>query len=148
MNLRRHKKSSPVIPIVALVDIFVIVLLFVVATTTFKDAQQQKRAQLNLQLPQSDSLGEATANTTSRSTLTITPDKKIYLDGASIDTQHLGISLKELKLAKPDTQLQLEADQETPLGMLVKIWDELKAAGYELDDIPTSLQRPASQPAP
>ena len=39
-----------------------------------------------------------------------------------------------LKEAKPDAKLELEADTDANLGMLVKIWDALREAGYSIND--------------
>ena len=32
---------------------------------------------------------------------------------------------------------------DTPLGLLVKVWDALKAAGYSINDVPARIQRAA-----
>lgn len=137
MNLRPRKRTSPVIPIVALVDILVIVLLFIVATTTFR----QQKTQVQINLPQSNSLGTATPAQDVRKTLAITKDRKVILDGSEVEEGSLALALKEMKLANPTAKLELEADQETPLGMLVKVWDDLKSAGFSINDVPARLQR-------
>jgi biopolymer transport protein ExbD len=142
MNLRPRKRTSPQIPIVAMVDILVIVLLFIVATTTFK--KKKKDTHLQIALPQSSSLGGTTAVKEVRKTLSVTKDKKIFLDGVEMSDANLAEALKALKSSKPDAKLELQADQDTPLGLLVKIWDALKAGGYSINEVPARIQRAAA----
>lgn len=137
MNLRPRKRSSPIIPIVALVDILVIVLLFIVATTTFK----QSKTQMEINLPQSETLGSSAPHQDIRKTLAITKDKRVILDGSEVTPEKLAVALQELKLANPGTRLELQADQDTPLGLLVKIWDALKSAGFPVKEVPARIQR-------
>jgi len=140
MNLRPRKRTSPIIPIVALVDILVIVLLFIVATTTFK----QSKTQMEINLPQSEMLGSKAPAEDLRRTLAVTKDHKVLLDGNEIPTDNLAVALQEMKLAQPAAKLELQADQDTPLGLLVKIWDALKTAGFKVNDVPARIQRAAS----
>jgi biopolymer transport protein ExbD len=142
MNLRPRKRNSPIIPIVALVDILVITLLFIVATTTFR----KKKTQMQISLPQSSALGSQVSDKDTRKTLAISKDKQITLDGTTVTEETLTLALKELKLANPSAKLELEADTETPLGTLVKVWDSLKTAGFSVNDVPARIQR-AAMPA-
>lgn len=140
MNLRPRKRTSPVIPIVALVDILVIVLLFIVATTTFR----KNKTQMEINLPQSAALGSSTPAEDGRLTLAIAKDQKISLDGSEVDEQSLALALREMKLARPAAKLELQADHGTPLGLLIKVWDALKEAGFPINDVPARIQRAAS----
>lgn len=139
MNLRPRKRNSPVIPIVALVDILIITLLFIVATTTFRKAKPKTQMQINL--PQSSGLGTTAPTKEVRKTLAITRDKKVMLDGNEVADADLAAALKQMKTDDPGTKLELQADQDTPLGMLVKVWDALKIAGFPINDVPARIQR-------
>ncbi len=55
----------------------------------------------------------------------------------------LAAALKEMKAALPGVKLELQADQGTPLGLLVKVWDALKSAGWSINDVPARIQRAA-----
>ena len=55
--------------------------------------------------------------------------------------------MKNLKSKSPAAKLELQADQDTPLGMLVKVWDALKLAGYSISEVPARIQRAAQQGA-
>ena len=144
MDLRRKKRPTPIIPIVPLVDILVVLLMFFIATTTFK-SKADKAHHLQVSLPQSDALGAAVPVKETRKTLAITKDQKVFLDGNEVGEAGLSAALKEMKTALPGVKLELQADQDTPLGLLVKVWDALKAAGWSINDVPARIQRAAAQ---
>ena len=143
MNLRRQKRPPPIIPIVPLVDILVVLLMFFIATTTFRKKEEKKAQHLQVSLPESNALGSAVPVKESRKTLAITKDKKVYLDGNEVAEADLEHALKEMKTVTPAVKLELRADQDTPLGLLVKVWDGLKAAGFAINDVPARIQRAA-----
>ena len=137
MNLRPRRRPVPTIPIVSLIDIMVILLIFFVATTTFK----KEKTQVKITLPESKSLGGATQAPESRVAISITKDQKIFLDGQPVDLDKLAIAITSLKNAKPGMKLELQADTTAALGVLVKVWDSLREAGYSINDVPARIQR-------
>lgn len=137
MNLRPRRRPVPMIPIVSLIDIMVILLIFFVATTTFK----KDKMQVKITLPESKSLGGASATAESRVPITITPEQKIFLDGKEVELENLATAITSLKEAKPGMKLELEADTTAALGILVKVWDALREAGYSINDVPARIQR-------
>jgi biopolymer transport protein ExbD len=147
MQLRRRPRRAPTIPIVTLVDILTIVLLFFVATTTFKK-KTPKKTEMKITLPQSSGLGTTTPVKETRTTIAISSDKKIFLDGTEVGEADIAGALKAMKAKTPDAKLELQADQDTPLGMLIKVWDGLKSAGYSINDVPARLQRAADAATP
>lgn len=144
MDLRRKKKHTLIIPIVPLVDILVVLLMFFIATTTFK-SKVKKAHHLQVSLPQSSALGAAVPRQEARKTLAITKDRKVFLDGNEVVETGLAAALKEMRTALPGVKLELQADQDAPLGLLVKVWDALKAAGWSINDVPARIQRAAAQ---
>ena len=143
MKLRPRKRTTPAIPIVALVDILVIVLLFVVSVSTM-DPKKKREKQLQIALPQSSALGSGEGVKETRTTLAINKEKKIFLDGKDVADDQLVAALKELKATNPALKLELQADTDTPLGLLVKVWDGLKAAGFSINEVPARIQRAAA----
>lgn len=139
MNLRPRRRPVPMIPIVSLIDILVILLIFFIATTTFR----QQKSHLQIALPESKSLGAAAAATDSRIALTITKDQQILLDASPVQAEALAEALRQLRADKPGAKLELEADTGTALGVLVKVWDALKAAGYSIGEVPARIQKMA-----
>lgn len=140
MNLRPKKRTVPVIPIVSLIDIMVILLIFFVATTTFR----RQKAHLKIALPESKGLGGVSAAADSRLAITITKDQKILLDSKPVEVEALAAALTQLKAEKPAAKLELEADTDTALGILIKVWDALKTAGYSINDVPARIQKAAA----
>lgn len=137
MNLRPRRRPVPTIPIVSLIDIMVILLIFFVATTTFK----KDKMQVKITLPESKSLGGTTEAPQARVPISITQDQKIFLDGEAVEIDKLAIAITSLKEAKPGMKLELEADTTAALGVLVKVWDALREAGFSINDVPARIQR-------
>ncbi len=142
MDLRRRKRASPIIPIVPLVDILVVLLMFFIATTTFKKKAEIAH-HLQINLPQSSTLGTPVTEKETRKKISIDKDQKITLNDKLTTEVGLTEALKELKANTPGLKLELEADQDTPIGLLVKIWDSLKAAGFSINEVPARIQRAA-----
>ncbi len=136
MNLRRRRRPSPAIPIVALVDILVITLLFIVVTTTWK----KKKTEMKVNLPTASKLGTSASAQDSRKSLTITKEKKFFLDGKEIAQADLVNALKELKASSPAAKLELVPDGDAPHGLWVAALDALVASGFA-SDTTTLLQR-------
>ena len=142
MNLRRAKRPSPIIPIVPLVDILVVMLMFFIATTTFKN-KSDKAQHLQINLPQSNALGASAPQKEARKSIAIGNDKKIFLDGNEVADIALADALKKLKAESPGAKLELRADKDATLETLLKVWDALKAAGYTINEVPARILRAA-----
>lgn len=136
MNLRPRRRPVPAIPIVSLIDIMVILLIFFIATTSFNEEKKQ----VKITLPQSNSLGENVPHQDVRKTLAITKTQELILDGVPVKTEELAAAITKLKKADPDLKLELQADTEAALGVLMKAWDSLREAGYPINDVPARIQ--------
>jgi biopolymer transport protein ExbD len=137
MDLRRRRRPVPAIPIVSLIDILVILLIFFIATTTFR----QNKMHVKIALPESKAMGGEAAAQESRVAITITKDKEVLLAGEMVALEGLAEALKELKQLKPQVKLELEADTDSALGILVKVWDALQEAGFSINEVPARIQR-------
>ncbi|MDB6117062.1 MAG: Biopolymer transport protein ExbD/TolR [Verrucomicrobiaceae bacterium] len=140
LNLRPRRRPVPTIPIVSLIDIMVVLLIFVVATTTFKKNQTR----MEIALPSSKSLGATTSAPDVRVTLGITKTNEIFIDATPVKIENLAQALKDLRTNQPNSKLELEADTATALGTLVQVWDALKEAGIPVTDVPARIQRAGS----
>ena len=135
MKFYTKKRTSPVVPIVSLIDILAILLIFFIVTTTFKT----KKASLNIALPKSSEMS-ATAETISRMTLSVTAEEEIYLEDLQVAPEQLADTLIQLKREHPNAKLELRADEALPLGFLVQVWDALNKAGFKIQDVPARIQ--------
>lgn len=140
MNLRPRRRPVPTIPIVSLIDIMVILLIFFIATTTFK----KQKMEVKISLPSSKALGGAAPAAETRATITVTKEQKVFLEGNAVEIDQLATAIESLKNARPGLKLELEADTEANLGLLVKIWDALRDSGIEINDVPARIQRKGS----
>jgi biopolymer transport protein ExbD len=140
MNLRPRRRPVPAIPIVSLIDIMVILLIFFIATTTFK----KQKMEVKISLPSSKALGGAAPAAETRATITVTKEQKVFLEGNAVEIDQLATAIESLKNARPGLKLELEADTEANLGLLVKIWDALRDSGIEINDVPARIQRKGS----
>jgi len=137
LNLRPKRRPVPAIPIVSLIDIMVILLIFFIATTTFRE----KKVQMKINLPASKSMGEAESKPEVRKAITLTKTKELFLDGNPVEIEKLAAALTQMKEANPGVKLELEADTDTALGTLMKVWDGLRSAGFSINDVPARIQR-------
>lgn len=137
LNLRQRRRPVPQIPIVSLIDIMVVLLIFFVATTTFK----KQKTQMQIALPQAKGMGATVQEAEVRTSLTITKANEVFLDGDAVKVEELGAALTKLKSAQPGLQLELEADTDSALGVLVQVWDALNAAGIPINEVPARIQR-------
>ena len=129
-----NKRTSPTVPIISLIDILAILLIFFIATTTFK----QKEALVNVALPKSSEMAASTEKLM-RTTLAVTKDEEISLGDQIVTIETLAQALRDLKSKQPDLKLQLKVDKGVELGMVVKVWDEARKAKIEISEVPLRI---------
>jgi len=131
------KRRTPIIPIVAMVDILTVLLIFFVVTTTFK--RESRNALLNIALPEASTL-TPTIESTPRTPLSVTATSEIFLNDQPVAVDSLAQAVRAFLIAQPTARLELKADENAPLGTLVKVWDALAAAGLRVNtDVPTKI---------
>jgi biopolymer transport protein ExbD len=136
MRFYVKRKRSPQIIIVSLIDIFAMLLIFFIVTTTFKTAETQ----LSIKLPESKTATQA-ANPTDPLVLAITADEKIVLGDQSLKSvDDLATALQDVQKKTPDRPLAMKADQKVSFGFLVQVLDSLKKAGVK--NLPTFTKAP------
>ena len=133
MNLRTRRRPVPQIPIVSLIDIMVVLLIFFMYNTTFRT----QTTRMQIALPESKSMGSSTQAQDVRTALAITKTNDLFLSGNPVKLDALAGALQQ----QPGLKLELEADTESDLGVLVQVWDALKAAGIPITDVPARIQR-------
>jgi len=134
MKFYARKKRMPVIIIVSLIDIFAILLMFFIVTTTFKS----KQSELAINLPESKQSKEA-ANPLDPLLIAVTKDETIMLDEQKLDgVEQLTEAIRGRK--DPNRPLALRADREVSFGFILKVMDALKDAGIR--NLPAFTQTP------
>ena len=126
MNFIGRRKKKPEVIIVSLIDIFAILLIFVIVTTTFKRPQPN----VTIKLPESKS-AVAAEKSGEPVVLSISPDEKLFLDTSPVELDGLKEALAPLLQRSPVPPLALKADTKVSYGFLIKVLDALRDAGVK-----------------
>src|SRR6187399_2914974 len=100
MNFYRKRRRTPVLQIISMIDILIILLIFLVVNTTFKEVQSA----LNVSLPTSREMALGKTAADSRLSLTVTKDEKILLAGQATTLAGLPAALTAMKASNPDAK--------------------------------------------
>lgn len=139
MKFYTRKRRLPTVIIVALIDIFVILLIFVIVTTTFKRSQPS----VAIKLPESTSRDEVPFETREKSiTLQVSPEGTVVLGDQPLADNTLETMVAALRpLLEAERPLALEADTEAPFGVVLRVMDALKQAGAK-GTLPAFTEQP------
>jgi biopolymer transport protein ExbD len=124
MKFYTRQRRTPQVIIVSLIDIFAILLIFVIVTTTFKHAQPA----VTIKLPESKT-AVASDKPTEPIVLTIAENEEIFLDSKKLSLEELKPALEALIKSKPQQTLALNADTKAPFGTVIKVIDILRESG-------------------
>lgn len=124
MNFYQKRRRRPEVIIVSLIDIFAILLIFMVMTTQFKE----DKAAVTIKLPESKS-AVVTAQPAKSVVLSIAENEELFLDAKKIEVDALKPAILELMKQQPQPTLALNADKKAPFGVVIRVLDVLKEAG-------------------
>ena len=123
MRLRRSKRAEPDINLTPLIDILFTVLMFLILTTTFREATEMK-----IVLPESRTGQPLSTDTPTRVRIEVDAEGRVVLAGQQLPLARLATTLRALPVT-PDTQLLLTADERTPHGRVIEVMDAAREAG-------------------
>ena len=124
MNFYQRKRRMPAVIIVSLIDIFAILLIFVIVTSTFR----RPIPAVTIKLPESTTAA-ASMQAPDLAELSVSPKGVVTLEGVQVALDQLTGKIKTLVDAH--RSLALKADTEAPFGVVVKVLDALKEAGVK-----------------
>ncbi len=127
MTFYKKARRTPTVIIVSLIDIFAILLIFVIVTTTFKLPQPA----VVINLPESKSAATAPAVSSDPAVLTISAESALTLEGKPVALAELGAALRVMLLSTPGRPLALKADRDAPFGVVISVLDALKDSGVK-----------------
>ncbi|MCX7886735.1 MAG: biopolymer transporter ExbD [Verrucomicrobiae bacterium] len=136
----RHRMPS--IRMINLVDILLNLLIFFIASTTFRVAVKEPTA-VKLTLPEARTAEPVGKTEIPRLRITVAADNQIYLGEIPVTIQALENALKAAREKNPRTVLDLSADKNASYGTIVAIVDAARIAGIR--DI-TAFTRKAPPP--
>ena len=123
MRFYERKRRMPAVIIVALIDIFAILLIFVIATSSF----HRRQAAVMIRLPESTTAQPLPKSDTDPAELTISNEGEITLAGEFVESDELAGRVRAVKEA--GRPLVLKADSRAPFGVVIRVLDALKEAG-------------------
>jgi biopolymer transport protein ExbD len=110
--------------IVSLIDVLIVVLIFLMVTTTFK-----QQPALKLTLPESSQQKTGAGN--DAIIATIAKNGTLYFKTVPVTSDAFQKRLNEAVAANPNMTLSIRADTDAPWGQVVKVRDAAKAAGIK-----------------
>ena len=122
MNFRSNASSddSPDINLIPLIDVLLVILIFLAATTTFT-----RERQLSISLPQAN----AEQTTVSTIEISIAQDGRYAIAGALISPSNLVARLKAQRSDQKDSALIIRADAMAPHQAVVHAMQAAREAG-------------------
>ena len=126
MTFYAKKRKMPQVIIVSLIDIFAILLIFVIVTTTFKRAQPS----VTIKLPESRTAVSA-KKSDEPVVLSISENEEIFLDAKKVTVDELKTEVTKLVASKGTPALAMSADKKISYGFLIQVLDALKEAGVK-----------------
>jgi len=126
VNFHVRRRRKPEVIIVALIDIFAILLIFMVMTTQFKE----DKPQVTIKLPESKSAVVA-EKATAPVVLSVSEKEELFLDAQPVELDGLKAAVIELMQRTPAPTLALNADKKAPFGTIIRVLDVLKDAGVK-----------------
>ena len=126
MNFYAKRRRKPEIIIVSLIDIFAILLIFMVMTTQFKE----ERPQVTIKLPESKSAVVAD-KAPATVVLSVSAEEELFLDAKKVEFDGLKAAILDLLQRTPPPALALNADKKAPFGTIIRVLDVLKDAGVK-----------------
>ncbi len=126
MKFYARQRRTPQVIIVSLIDIFAILLIFVIVTTTFKRIQPT----VTIKLPESRS-AVSSASSEEPVVLSISEDEEIFLDDKKVSLEQLTAAVEKIIADKGRPNLAMKADKKVSYGFLIQVLDALKEAGVK-----------------
>ena len=123
----RKSRKPPTVIIVSLIDVLIVVLIFLMVATTFK-----QQPSIKLALPESKNTPKPGA---AEDNIVVTVAKQepyLYVGQRPVTFDKLEEELKSRAAQNPRISLAIRADTEAPFGQVVKVMDAAKAAGIKL----------------
>ena len=117
-------QSMTPLPVVPLIDCFVLILIFFLATATLTKPHKA----LDIRLPHS-AAAIKTASKHSTLIITMTKDGTVYIESEPMSRTLLHKRLREIAAQNPNRKVRLEADRTTPFQYIVYVLDLLQFEG-------------------
>jgi biopolymer transport protein ExbD len=119
----RKRRTAPAVIIVALIDVLIVLVIFLMVTTTFKQVPS-----LQLALPASRQALRPGVSENPPQVVTISSNGMVFLATSPFTLDQLQAQLATLAAKNPKLKLAVRADKDAPWGRIVEVMDAAKAA--------------------
>ena len=116
--------------IVALIDVLIVLLIFLMVTTTFR----QQQPALRLALPESSQAQRTGASEIAPIVVSIDAEGSLRFgaDALPITAERLKQELADQLARNPDARLAISADRQAPFGQIIRVMDAAEESGIKL----------------
>ena len=133
----RKRRSAPAVIIISLIDILIVLLIFMMVTSSFKQTPA-----LKLALPESKQPKQGTSSDTAIIITIGKNEPRFYIDDKLVTFPRLQEEMINRASKNPQLTLSIRADTEAPWGQIVRVMDAAKAANIKNIN---SFTKPAGQ---
>jgi biopolymer transport protein ExbD len=125
----RKRRAAPAIIIVALIDVLIVLVIFLLVTMTFK-----QQPSLKLTLPDSSQALKSGANENPPFIVNIDAQGmfRVGSDGLPVTLDQLQSRLRAEAAKNPETKLAMRADKNAPWGKIVSVIDAASTAHMKI----------------
>jgi biopolymer transport protein ExbD len=137
MEFERRRRRHAHIDIAPLVDVmFNLLLFFMITYNVAADPA------IKIRLPQSVT---ADARSEEPTVVTLTRDGNTYVGDQAVTIEDMARMVKEKLAGSGEPSVKIKADQDTPVGLLVRVVDEVRLSGCSTFSIVTEKEREEGQ---
>ncbi|SHI14792.1 ExbD/TolR family protein [Ferrimonas marina] len=106
-----------------MLDIVFILLIFFIVTTSFV-----KEAGIDVNRPEAT---QSSSKPAANIFIAVTENGLIYMENREVDVQRVRANVERMLAESPEAQVMIQADQAAKHGIVVKVMDQVKAAGID-----------------
>jgi biopolymer transport protein ExbD len=136
---REKRKAAPSVIIVSLIDVLIVVLIFLMVTTHFKN----REASLKLALPESKEARQGSSQDARPFTVLVATNfPYFWVENIPVTLDQLQSRLVSAAQANPKVAVAIKADKNAPFGEVIKVIDAAKVA--KVGSINAITEKPAT----
>ena len=120
---RIREDEEAAVDLTPMLDVVFIMLIFFIVTTSFV-----KEAGIDVNKPKA---AQAQKKPTATIFIAIRPNGEIHMDKRVVDIERVSATIEKLLAESPTDTVIIQADKEAKHGVVVKVMDQIKAAGIE-----------------
>src|ERR1041384_5380752 len=119
MKFVTHKRrQAPAVIIISLIDILIVLLIFMMVTTSFKQTPA-----LKLALPESKQPRQGTSSDAAIIVTIAKNEPRFYVDAKLVTFQRLEEELTARAKQNPKVSVSIRPDTDAPVGQVVRVMD-------------------------